>query len=302
VHLGYFRTEWRDHTRSAARAKPLWLRSSPELQLKQLMAKGAKGVKGAEEGGELPRIYEIAPCWRNDGELSAWHHPEFTMLEWYRAGASFTSIVDETEALIRECHGKIAAVAAAAGLTPGQLPRTFERVTVAEAFRRWAGIELVDGDAGLAGKAVKAGCPSVRPDDDFETAFFKVLLDKVEAGLTALGGGVLVDYPASQAALATVEGGVAKRFEFYWGPVELCNGFLELTDPGANRGRIRGANAKRRALGHEVTAEDEAFYEALPTLPACAGNALGFDRLVALCAGLAGIAEVVPARGLRTYE
>ncbi len=263
VHLRYFATAWVDHS---GKPHPLYLRSSPELHMKKLLAFGAD------------RIFQLAPCFRNWGETSDWHRPEFTMLEWYEKGLSFTALIDQTESLIRYCNE----------IMGGQLklPAQIERISVAEAFERWVGIQLIDHDKDLAAKGIACGAISLRDDDDFETAFFKLLLERVEPGLSELGAAILYDYPESQAALATVRDGVAKRFEIYIGRVELCNGFEELLDADANASRIRESHRRRSELGYEVPAEDESFYAALRKgIPPCSGNALGFDRLLALLHG-----------------
>ena len=291
VHLGYFETAWRDH---AGRVHPLYLRSSPELHLKQAVAAGVE------------RVFQLAPCFRNDGELSPWHHPEFTMLEWYETGIAFDAFVTQTEELMRSTHAALAPwVQRELGVEPLRLPARFPRVTVAEAFREFAGVALHDGDPDLAVKGTAAGAISLNPTDDFETAFFKLLIERVEPGLVALGGAVLLDYPPSQAALATVEGGVAKRFEFYLERVELCNGFKELLDLATNRARIGANLAARRALGAAVPAEDADFYAAIAAgLPPSCGNALGFDRWLALLCGDAarGLERAIPFRRAQPFR
>ncbi len=280
VHLGYFETAWRDHQKREHR---LFLRSSPELHMKQALA--ALG-----EGG----IFQLATCFRNDGEISAWHHPEFTMLEFYETGTSYHDFIARTEALLTATREAFKAT---------KVPKTFRRVTVAEAFREWAGLELEDEDPELAPRGKSAGIRSLRGDEDFETAFFKILIDRIEPGIEREGAVVLHDYPASQAALAMVEGEVARRFEFYVGRAELCNGFQELLDPAANRARIRAAMARRKALGSVVPDEDEDFYAALENgLKPCCGNALGFERWLALLLGRDGIASAVPFRAAAPYR
>jgi lysyl-tRNA synthetase class 2 len=318
VHLGYFSSAWVD---AAGREHTLFLRSSPELHMKRALAIG------------LRRIFQIATCFRNGGELTPWHHPEFTMLEWYEAGIGFEAIIDQTEDLLRFTREELAS--SLPGSVTLRLPPRFRRLSVEEAFKEFGGLSLVDGDPGLARKACELGIPTVLEDDDFETAYFKILVERVEPGLAGLGGAVLYDYPASQAVLAKVEGGWAKRFEFYLGGVEICNGFLELTDPAENRRRIEGAYARRAELlsgdasardkgetGRDGScsnaprpgllpvpapgslpelapepAPDEEFFRALEAgIPPCAGNALGFDRWLALLLGLEGIARVIPFR------
>ncbi len=276
AYLRYFPTAWKD---ARGKDRPLFLRSSPELHMKQAMAAGAK------------QVYQIAPCFRSGGELADWHHPEFTMLEWYERDIGYGQFIDQTEALLRHSLDRMKSVARL------NLPDRIPRLTVADAFHQFAGIRLADGDPDLARQAKAQGCPSVRGNEDFETAFFKVLMDRVEPGLLALGSVVLMDYPPSQAALAVVKDGVARRFEFYVNGVELSNGFEELLDPAANRRRIDDANAKRRALGFELPGDDPAFHAALAKgLPPCCGNALGFDRWLALILGEKDLNAVVPFR------
>jgi lysyl-tRNA synthetase class 2 len=274
VHLEYFSTQWRDYK---GVPHPLWLRSSPELHMKQALSLG------------FPKIFQIARCFRNAGELSPWHNPEFTMLEWYRTGDDFKGFIQETLDLIREVgrgfHGDFP------DLKPSGKEPTYTWLTLEEAFWQFAGIKLLDGDPDLAQIAHKKGFVSLRGDEDFETAFFKILLSEIEPKLKDLKRVVLYDYPPSQAALARVEGGSAKRFEIYWDGVELCNGFWELTDPILNRERVKDANRQRQALGKEVPPEDEAFYRCLDRgLPPSCGNALGVDRLLALLAGMDSLA------------
>jgi lysyl-tRNA synthetase class 2 len=289
VHLRYFPTAWEDHQGDEHR---LYLRSSPELHMKQAVALGAS------------RVFQIAPCFRNGGELSPWHHPEFTMLEWYETGTAFDDFVASTEALLAATYDAMQPELRAAGRGPRfKLPARLPRYSVAAAFREFAGLDLIDEDPGLARRARERGVQSVRPDDDFETAFFKILIEKIEPGLVRAGGAVLLDYPPSQAALAAVRGGVAKRFEIYLERVELCNGFEELLDPAANRARIAEAAAKRRKIGLPTPAEDADFYEALARgLPACCGNALGFDRWLALLMGDDSLDRAIPFRRARVYR
>lgn len=287
VHLRYFPTAWKD---IRGKDHPLFLRSSPELHMKQAMTLGAK------------QVFQMAPCFRSGGELAAWHHPEFTMLEWYERDIGYGQFIDQTEDLLRFSLDQMKDAVTEAGGKPLTLPARIERLTVAEAFHQFAGIELVDQDPGLAAEAKAKGCPSVRGNEDFETAFFKVLLDRVEPAIQRLGSVVLMNYPPSQAALAVVKGGVAHRFEFYVQGVELSNGFEELLDPALNRQRIDEANARRRAMGFEVPAEDAAFHAALARgLPACCGNALGFDRWLALILGEPTLDRVVPFRKAGIY-
>ena len=248
-----------------------FLVTSPEYQMKRLLV------------GGVPRCFQVARVWRR-GEVGARHNPEFTMLEWYRAFAGVASVMADTEALV------VAVARAVAGrpeLTVGgvrvPLARPFERLSVAAAFERYAGV--------AAGDALALAASD-------ETRFFELLVDRVEPALAALGRPVfLVDYPASQASLAREKPGdprVCERFELYAAGVELCNGFGELTDPCEQRARLERDRELRRQRGLPVYPVDERFVAALEEgMPPSAGNAMGLDRLVALARGAASIADVI---------
>lgn len=278
VHLQYFATEWIDYRQQGHQ---LFLRSSPELHLKQALSLG------------IDRVYHLGKCFRNEGELSPWHHPEFTLLEFYQTGIALPDFMQLTEDLLRFTQASLRRSHAA--VMP--LPDRFERISVFEAFRRWAGIELIDGDPGLAALGRARGFVSLREEDDFETAYFKIMLDIIEPQLKTLRAAFLYDYPASQCALARVEGGRAQRFELYVQGVELCNAFDELLDPQANRQRIARSNEQRLALGKPAAPEDTDFYAALDQgLKPCCGNALGFDRLLALLLEEPSLDRIIPFR------
>jgi len=278
VHLGYFATAWEDFRGDRSQ---LYLRSSPELHLKQALALG------------LERVYHLGKCFRNHGELADWHHPEFTMLEFYQNGISLDDFMTLTAELVQA----VALALQTAGFAVRMPKAKPERLSMFEAFSQWAGLELIDGDPELAQKGLAKGFPSLRADDDFETAYFKILLDVIEPRLKDQEAIFLYDYPASQCALAQVVLGRAQRFELYLQGVELCNAFDELLDPIANRERIQSSNAQREKLGHDAVPEDEDFFQALSqNLKPCAGNALGFDRLLALLLGESNLDRVVPFR------
>lgn len=244
--------------------QPRWLATSPEYQMKRLLVAG------------LPRIYQIAKCFRR-GELGAHHEPEFTMLELYRAHAGSEAIMADTEALV-------AAAASALNGAP-HLPNgmsvapPWRRLTVAEAFRTHAGVEVHE----------------VLPD---ETRFFRLLIDAVEPALKASGMPTfLTHWPASMASLARLcpdDPRWADRFEGYIDGIELCNGFGELTDPVEQRARFERDQAKREELGLDVYPLDERFLAALEEgMPPSGGNAIGVDRLVMLVTGSSEIADVM---------
>jgi lysyl-tRNA synthetase class 2 len=284
VYLNYFPTAWES---LGGDREPLYLRSSPELHMKQALAAGC------------PRIYQIGPCFRNRGELGPWHHPEFSMLEWYHCGTGYEEFMEDTAGLLRHCANAMTS----AGCDALKVPSAIPRFTLSDAFSKFAGVDLVDMDPGLAVRAKKSGVVSVRDGDDFDTAFFKILLEKVEPALKQYPVAILHDYPASQAALAVVSGGVARRFEFFVNGVELSNAFLELPGRAANEARIRESAKKRAAAGLPPVPEDIDFLDAMAVeLPPCAGNALGMDRLLAVLAGEPGIAGLVPFRNSSVWR
>jgi lysyl-tRNA synthetase class 2 len=247
------------------RGSPRWLITSPEYQMKRLLGDG------------WTRIYQIVPCFRR-GELGARHNPEFTMLEWYRAHASMAHVMRDTEQLIAEVTGgEVRLGGRRIDVTP-----PFERITVCDAFERyagWAPARTLDAAA--------------RDPDEY----FRAMVDRVEPALEQLDRGVLLtDYPASQASLARKKPGqphLAERFEAYVAGVELCNGFGELTDPVEQRARFEEDQARRRSSGLPVYPIDERLLEALARVPPSAGNALGVDRLIALTCGATEIADVI---------
>jgi lysyl-tRNA synthetase class 2 len=268
---------------------PRYLRTSPEFACKKLLAAGEQ------------RIFEFARVFRNR-ERGALHAPEFTMLEWYRAGEPYT-------ALMEDCAGFLAAAAAAAGATrfsfrgrsadPLAPP---ERVTVAEAFARHAGIELLatleDGRSDREGLAAQARAAGIKlaGDDRWSDIFSRVLVECVEPQLGNGRATLLTEYPAIEAALARAVPGdprVAERFELFVCGVELANGFGELTDPTEQRVRFQAEMAEKERRYGERYPLDEDFLAALARMPPASGCALGFDRLVMLAAGASRIDQVM---------
>ena len=247
------------------RGSPRWLITSPEYQMKRLLADG------------WTRIVEIVPCFRRD-EVGDWHNPEFTMVEWYRSSADVEEVMRDTEQLVAAVGGGTLRVR---GRTIDMLP-PLDRLTVCEAFRRFAGWTQA------------RTLDAAQTDED---SYFRVLVECVEPALSRLDRGTfLVDYPTSQASLARRKPGdprVAERFELYVGGVELCNGFGELVDPLEQRVRLDDDRRRRRSLGLAVYPIDERFLDALARVPASAGNALGFDRLVALATGSDRVGDVM---------
>ena len=286
THLHAFATELigTDGTR-----RPLYLATSPEFAAKKLLAAGEE------------KIFTFAPAFRNR-EQGPLHHPAFTMLEWYRAREPYERLMQDCGAILR-----IAAEAADAAhlqfrgraADPKVAP---ERITVAEAFERWAGIDLlatVDEDAGnavaLAAAANRTGIRTA-PDDSWSDVFSRVLVARIEP---ALGNGratILTEYPACSAALArrlASDPRVAERFELYVSGVELANAFGEQTDATEQRRRLEAEMAEKQRLYGERYPIDEDFLAALSLMPPASGAALGFDRLVMLATGAAHIEQVL---------
>ena len=268
VYLRYFASDYLDCQGQWQRR---WLRSSPELHMKQLLAQG------------LAKIFQIGKCFRNGGELSDWHHPEFTLLEYYATEITFDDFIDFTVNFLQE-------IFACCGTNP--LSKA-TKISVNEAFREFADVELIDGDTESIRKGV--GCLSLTDDDDFDTAFAKIIIEVIEPRLAKLGTVVLYDYPSSQAGLAQIKDGVAKRFEIYIHGLELSNAFLECTDHGQNRARFSDIADRRQNNGLSSLPIDHHFFSALARgLPPCCGNALGVDRLLALLRGAKQIRTTVP--------
>ncbi len=275
--------------------RPLFLHTSPEYAMKRLLADG------------LPRIFQLARVFRN-GEVSRTHNPEFTMLEVYRAGTDYAGVMEDLERLVEACARALSPDGAARATRGGRtidLAAPYERLGVAEAFRRHAGIDLAacGGDAArLAEAARRAGHDPGPPGEAFDDVFFRVMLDAVEPRIGLSRPTYLVDWPAPMAALSRVkrdDPSVAERFELYAGGLELANGFTELTDPAEQRRRLVDEQALRRRLGHRPYPLDERFLEALGRMPDAGGVAVGFDRLLMLLVGAEAIEDVLlfPAGG-----
>jgi lysyl-tRNA synthetase class 2 len=244
-----------------------FLRTSPELHMKRLMAAGAR------------RIFQMGPCFRR-GERGSRHNPEYTMLEWYRADAGYADVLMDTKMLLlavaREVKGTT-------DLTyqgrPLALAPFWERLTVAEAFLRWAGWD-----------------PVKHYDAD---RFDLDLIEKVEPRLPREVPVILTDYPAAAAALSRRKPdhpAVAERWELYLGGLEIANAYSELTDPVEQRARFAECAAARAAAGRPVYPLDEAFLAELGAMPPTGGIALGVDRLVMILADLATLDDLLPFR------
>ncbi len=275
VHLSAFATE--RIAPDGARTR-LWLHTSPEFAMKRLLA-----------GGAGP-IFQLARVWRN-GEASDLHAPEFTMLEWYSPGAGFASLIDETERLLRAV---LPPIVSCRGVTTDLAQ--FERLTMADAFARHAGADLLGTAGDAAALAASAGA-TLRDGEDWEDLFFRMLLERVEPHLGRAHPTFLTHWPAAQAALARrdpADPRVALRFELYLCGIELANAFEELTDATEQRARFTADRARREALYGPGWPIDEDFLAALEFgMPAGSGIALGFDRLAMIASGANRVTDVL---------
>ncbi len=266
----------------------MYLHSSPEFAMKKLLAAGET------------RIAAFAHVWRNR-ERGALHSPEFTMLEWYRVDEDYTVLMQDCATILRLASG--------AGGVLRYRDRVCdpfaeaERLSVAEAFERYAGIDLLasiapDGatDVRVLGAALDAVEMRRAEDDTWSDMLSRVLSERVEPQL-GLGCMTLLDrYPAAEAALARRVPGdarVAERFELYACGVELANGFGELTNPDEQRRRFEAEMDEKQRVYGERYPVDEDFLAALAVMPAASGIALGFDRLVMLATGAPRIDDVM---------
>ncbi len=286
AHLHAFRTEL---MRPDGSYQTLYLHTSPEFACKKLLAAGEQ------------RIFSLGPVFRNR-ERGPLHHPEFTMLEWYRVGEDY-------EVLMADCQSLLKVAAEAVGTNAFTFrdisvsrAADAERLTVAECVSRFADIDLLattpngnpDRDA-LARAANSAGI-RVAADDTWADIFSRILVERVEPHLGRGRPTFLTEYPVSEAALARPKPDdprVAERFELYLCGVELANGFGELIDPDEQRRRFEVEMAEKARVYGESYPLDEEFLAALHHMPPASGIALGLDRLVMLATGAERIEQVL---------
>lgn len=289
THLHGFPTDWIAPDGATSR---LYLHTSPEFGCKKLLAAGEE------------RIFAVAQVFRNR-EIGPLHNPEFTMLEWYRAHQPY-------ERAMEDCTSILALAAVAAGAETLRF-RTLtadpsggaEKLTVTDAFRRYAGLDLPnllpaepDGQTSHGRFAQAASDIGIRtaPDDTWSDIFSRVMGERIERNLGIGRPTLLYEYPASEAALARRKPGdarFAERFELYVCGVELANGFGELTDPAEQRLRFEADMAEKLRLYGKAYPLDEELLAALAFMPPASGVALGLDRLVMLATGADRIEQVL---------
>ncbi|HET98045.1 MAG TPA: EF-P lysine aminoacylase GenX [Desulfurivibrio alkaliphilus] len=244
-----------------------FLQTSPELCMKRLLARG------------VPQLYQICKCFRRK-ERGSRHLPEFTMLEWYRAGADYRDLMSDCEELLGAVAGELSAgrvsSVAARALARLDLTPPWERISVAEAFRRHAGMAVEEALA--------------------RDLFEELLVEKIEPHLGRSRPTFLHDYPAELGALARLSPdnpAISERFELYIAGLELANGFSELIDPVEQRRRFTVDRRKIRAAGRRPPPMPEKFLAELALMPPAAGIALGLDRLAMIMLGADRIDSVL---------
>ena len=266
-----------------------YLRTSPEFACKKLLAAGER------------RIVEFARVFRNR-ERSPLHHPEFTLIEWYRAHGRYELLMDDCMAVIQRAAHAVAARRLSYRERTADPFAEAERLTVADAFQRHAGIDLLStltpkgpDHRRFAVLAHQAGVDSAI-DDTWGDIFSRVLVEKVEPHLGLGRATILYEYPAVMSALARpkkADPRVAERFELYVCGVELANGFGEQSDPVEQRRRLNAEMEEKERIYGERYPIDEDFIAALAAIRSASGVALGLDRLVMLATGASHIEQVL---------
>ncbi len=266
-----------------------FLTTSPELQMKQLLAAG------------FGNIFQITKSFRNDEGLSDMHNPEFTILEWYRTNADYTHVMHDCEQLLLSILDQVHPSSGQKLLYQGlayDLAPPWDRISVAEAFSRYAGIneDALHEEEKILAAARKKGY-SISDSDTWETMYNQIFLNEIEPHLGVHGPTILFDYPISQAALAKKKSSdprYAERFEFYIGGLELGNAFSELLDWEEQKSRMVADLQLRQELGKTPYSLDKNFIAALKSgLHPTGGIAVGVDRLVMLFADVAGVNETL---------
>ncbi len=260
----------------------LWLHTSPELSMKKLLAMGSGN------------IFQIGPVFR-DGERTRLHRCEYVMLEWYRVNAGYEDAIRDTIRIFR---------AACAAVTGGEkvnyagleydLSEPWEELTMAEAFRRYSGLE--SWEPGEMSELLEVTGCAVEPESTVQDLFFQLYLEMVEPELGVGRPAIVKDFPAFLGTMAGPKAGVQdvlERFEVYIGGIELANGYTELRDPGILRERMESAACDLFRDGVDGLSVDEEFLESMMDMPPCAGVSVGMDRLAMIALDASDISQVV---------
>lgn len=258
--------------------------TSPEYAMKRLLAAG------------FDKVYDLGPCFRNGEPWDGTHDPEFMMAEWYEKGVGMNELMDRTEAMVKWVAGQYGKPFAEA----------FRRLTVAEAMKQYANVDLdnvLENREAMAAVCREHG-QTVGEKDTWDDLFFKIFLSEVEPKLGEVPT-FLYKYPASMAALAKrdpADPRYALRTELYIGSLEMCNGFVELSDADEQRQRFEEEQALRASLGKETWPVDERFLSALPKMGEAVGMAFGVDRLAMHLTGAKSISDLMPIPVRERYE
>lgn len=276
-HLIPFETRYEPQM-GGGEARTFYLPTSPEYHLKKALA------------GGIPRLYEITRSFRN-GEKGREHEPEFFMLEWYRHPGSYEDIAQDFRELMAQLGERF---------SQDKAWKNSQNLSVRDAYAQFCQIDLEEalmGGTSLTQQAIARGHQSIRPDDDFDTTFHKLMVELIEPKLGFEGPLFLWNYPASMCALARVHPSnplYCERFEVYWRGVELANAFGELTDAQEQRRRCQEDQALRIKLYGKTPPLDEEFLNSLEALKHPAGGvAVGLDRLVQCLLGLPRLQQVI---------
>jgi elongation factor P--(R)-beta-lysine ligase len=267
-----------DSLHTCFRQQDYYLSTSPEYGMKRLLAQWRQP------------IYQICKAFRDD-ELGANHNPEFTMLEWYRPGYDMQRLMDEIVELVTALFEN------------SSIAPAFEHLSYQRAFESIAGFDphqVTSGECLQYAVDNRVEVPQgLSPDVDVNEWLDWLLTQVVLPAFKRDSFTFLYDYPAAQCALAKIEttpgkAAVAKRFELFFGEVELANGFFELTDADEQLSRFRQENQRRIETGKEAGRIDENLIAALQNgLPDCSGVALGVDRLLMVLTGVTSIDRVL---------
>lgn len=289
-YLDVFKTRMEaDFSADQKVSEDMYLITSPEYAMKKLLV------------GGMEKIFQITKSFRNKETFSERHNPEFTILEWYRAFASYLEIMEDTEALVKFVWGKFVG-----GRREGfaDVMAGWERLRVMEAFARVGIDEETFFDLEKFRAVVRARGYMLAEEASFDDCFFTIFMNEIEPKLGMDVPVILYDYPVTMAALSKrCEGDerFAERFEVYIGGLEMCNAFTELNDPDEQERRLRLEREERLALGKPIYDVDESFVAALRMgMPPAGGNALGGDRLIMLVTGGKDIRDLLyfPQRDL----
>jgi len=287
THLHAFKTRYQPM--DGGPTKPFYLHTSPEFACKKVLAAGE------------PRVFTFAPCYRNR-EHGRLHHPEFTMLEWYRTEVDYHTMMADCADLLRVTSEAIGAEAFYQGdisIDPNSGP---DELSLADAFLKYANVDLrstytehrTDRDA-LVLAASAVGIRTAK-DDTWSDVFTRILVERIEPELGRAAPTILKDYPIHEAALAAparYDPMIAQRFELYACGLELANAFTELSDPAEQRRRFEADMDEKERIYGERYPIDEDFLSALSHMPSAAGCAMGFDRLVMIATGAERIDQVI---------